>query len=146
MADPSSLSEVRTILQEARTVAVLGAHPTTWRAAFYVPEYLRSVGYRVIPCNPRFGAQGAVMWGEPVRVSLADIREPVDIVDVFRASDKVPEHEEEILGMDPLPRVVWLQQGIRNDAFAERLRARGITVVQDRCTLADHRALGLGRP
>ena len=58
----------------------------------------------------------------------------------------IASHEADLLAMRPLPRVVWLQQGIRNDAFAERLRAHGITVVQDRCTLADHRALGLGPP
>ena len=76
--------------------------------------------------------------------AIAEIEEAVDIVDVFRASDRVPEHLEEILAMDPLPKVVWLQQGIQNDGFAESLRNHGIIVVQDRCTLADHRALGSG--
>ncbi|MCO4772919.1 MAG: CoA-binding protein [Deltaproteobacteria bacterium] len=145
MGDPDRLEDVRAILEETRTVAILGAHPTTWRAAFYVPQYLHSMGYRVLPCNPRFGSKGTVLWGERVLPSVDAIEEPVDLVDVFRASDKVPEHLDEILAMKPLPRVVWLQQGIRNDAFAETLRDHGITVVQDRCTLADHRSLGLGR-
>ena len=144
MADPSSLSDVREILDQARTVAVIGAHPTTWRAAHYVPAYLHQMGYRVLPCHPRFGAQSIVMFGERVYRTVAEIEEAVDIVDVFRASDRVPEHLEEILAMDPLPKVVWLQQGIQNDGFAESLRNHGIIVVQDRCTLADHRALGLG--
>lgn len=145
MADPSSLEGVRDILADARTVAVIGAHPTTWRPAFYVPDYLYGHGYRILPCHPRFAAKGTTLWGEPVRASVADLDEPVDIVDVFRASDNVPEHLDEILAMEPRPKVVWLQLGIRNEAVAEALRAEGITVVQDRCTLADHRALGLGR-
>lgn len=144
MADPSSLSDVREILDEARTVAVIGAHPTTSRAAYYVPAYLHRMGYRVLPCHPRFGAQSTVMFGEKVHLTVADLDEAVDIVEVFRASDRVPEHLDEILAMKPLPKVVWLQQGIRNDGFADTLRGHGITVVQDRCTLADHRALGLG--
>jgi len=144
MADPSSLSDVREILDEAWTVAVIGAHPTASRAAHYVPAYLHQMGYRVLPCHPRFGEQGTVMFGERVCRTVAEIDEPVDIVDVFRASDRVPEHLQEILEMSPLPKVVWLQQGIQNDDFAEALRNRGIIVVQDRCTLADHRALGLG--
>ncbi len=145
MGDPARLEDVRTILEEARTVAIIGAHPTTWRAAFYVPEYLHGMGYRVLPCNPRFGARNTVLWGERVRESVDQWDVPVDLVDVFRASDRVPEHLAEILAMDPLPKVVWLQLGIRNDEVARELRSVGITVVQNRCTLADHRALGLGR-
>jgi len=144
MADPASLQDVREILASARTIAVIGAHPTTWRPAFYVPDYLYGKGYRILPCHPRFADKGTELWGESVRASVADLGEPVDIVDVFRASGNVPEHLDEILAMDPRPKVVWLQLGIENHEVATALRAEGITVVQDRCTLADHRALGLG--
>jgi len=144
MADPPALSDVRAILSEARTIAIIGAHSSTGRPAFYVPDYLHSMGYRVLPCNPRLRTEGAELWGERVRETVADIDEPVDIVDVFRASDAVGLHKGEILAMKPLPKVVWLQSGIRNDPFAETLRSHGITVVQDRCTLADHQALSLG--
>ena len=141
MPDPSSLEAVRPILTQARTVAVLGAHPQPARAAHYVPAYLHARGYRVLPVNAT--RVGATLWGEPVVARLTDLTEPVDLVDVFRRSEAVAGHVEEILAMRPLPAVVWLQQGIRDDASTERLRAAGITVVQDRCTLADHRALRL---
>ena len=132
---------IRRILEEARTIAVLGAHDERAKAAHYVPAYLVEQGYRVIPVNPRF--VGRVLFGEPVRATLAEIGERVDLVDVFRRPEALPEHEADILAMSPLPKVVWLQLGIRNDAVAARLERAGIEVVQDRCTLADHRRLGI---
>lgn len=141
MPDPRSTSDVRDILTQARTIAVVGAHPEATRAAHYVPAYLHDQGYRVLPVHPAF--VGQTMFGQPVVATLAELDEPVDIVDVFRRSDAIPGHLDDILAMTPPPRVVWLQQGIRHDATAATLRAAGITVVQDRCTLADHRALGL---
>lgn len=133
--------EVRQVLESARTIAVLGAHASMARPAAYVPSYLKGVGYRVIPVNPRFAGQ--TILGEVVRARLADISEPVDIVDVFRRSEDVPAHVDDILAMRPLPKVVWLQMGISNDDAAAALIAAGIDVVQDRCTLADHRRFGL---
>lgn len=133
--------DLRRILERARVIAVLGAHPSPERPAFYVPAYLHRQGYRILPVNP--AQVGTVLWGEPVRAALTDLTEAVDIVDVFRRSDALPGHLDEILAMRPLPQVVWLQSGIRHDGVAERLRAAGMGVVQDRCTLAEHRALGL---
>lgn len=138
-----ALDRSRRILTECRVVAVLGAHPARWRPAFYVPEYLHSMGYRVVPVNP--GKVGESLWGEPVRDRLSNIDVPVDLVDVFRRSEALPEHLEDILAMDPLPHVVWFQQGIYNQNVARQLEEAGIEVVQDRCTLADHRTLSLGR-
>ncbi len=135
--------EVRSALADARTVAILGAHIEPSKPAHYVPDYLFSQGYKVVPVNPVFA--GRVLWGEPVRSTLAEIDEPIDIVDVFRLGEVVPMHVPDILAMQPLPEVVWLQLGIRNDAVAEQLIAAGIRMVQDRCTLADHRSFGLGR-
>jgi predicted CoA-binding protein len=83
------------------------------------------------------------LWGKPVRATLAELSEAVDVVNVFRRSDALGEHLADILAMRPLPKVVWLQLGIRNDGFAEQLLAAGIDVVQDRCTLAEHRRLGI---
>jgi predicted CoA-binding protein len=85
-----------------------------------------------------------VLWGEAVRASLTDLGEPVDIVDVFRRPDLLPGHLDEIRAMTPRPRLVWLQLGIRNDAFAHAVEVLGIDVVQDHCALADHRRLGIG--
>ncbi|HUH02578.1 MAG TPA: CoA-binding protein [Kofleriaceae bacterium] len=142
MPELTQPSEVERVLREARVVAVLGAHCEAHRPACYVPAYLHEQGYRIVPVNPR--VVGQTLWGEPVRASLVEIQEPVDIVDVFRRSEAVADHVEEILAMQPQPRVVWLQQGIRNDAAARQLIEAGIDVVQDRCTLADHRAMGIG--
>lgn len=133
----------RDALVSARTIAVLGAHPEARRPAFYVPDYLAAQGYRVIPVNPMH--RGARLWGERVRATLAELREPVDIVNVFRRSDALEGHLDDILAMRPPPRLVWLQLGVRHDRFAVALNTAGIPVIQDRCTLADHQAMGLGR-
>lgn len=134
--------ELREALVRARTIAVLGAHDDTGRAAFYVPDYLRDQGYRIIPVNPFLA--GKEMWGERVHSSLRDLAdEPIDLVDVFRRGRDLPGHLPELLGLKARPLVVWFQLGIRNDEVAAQLEAAGITVVQDRCTLADHRRLGV---
>lgn len=136
--------DVRKILEESPTVAVIGIHDDPAKAAFYVPEYLHDHGYKVIGVNPKFAGQ--TMFGEQVRATLAEIGEPVDLVDVFRRPGDIPPHLPDILGMKPLPKVVWFQLGIRNDEAAAALEARGIAVVQDRCTLADHQRMRLGAP
>lgn len=133
----------RRVLETARVVAVLGANPDSSRPAAYVPEYLQHMGYKILPVSARFAGQ--TLFGETVRARLDELKVPVDVVDVFRRSEDVAGHLEEILAMDPLPKVVWLQLGIRDEATAERLRARGIEVIQSRCMLADHRSFGLGR-
>lgn len=132
---------VRRILEQARTVAVLGAHTDPSRPSHYVPAYLESKGYRILPVNPKFA--GESLFDTPVVARLDALTVPVDVVDVFRRAEDLPGHVDEILAMRPLPRVVWFQQGIRNDAVADRFLARGIEVVQDRCMLADHKALGI---
>lgn len=142
MRELTATEDIRRILAEARTVAVLGAHVEPAKPAHYVPGYLHGQGYRVLPVNPVFA--GRTLWGETVRTSLAELRQPVDVVDVFRRAELLPRHVEEILAMEPRPRLVWLQLGIRNDVVARRLVDAGIEVVQDRCTLADHRSFGLG--
>ena len=132
-------AQLRRILESTSTIAVLGAHVVTSRPAHYVPHYLARHGYRIVPVNPTFAGQ--VLWGERCRATLTDIDEPVDLVDVFRRSVDLPAHLDDLLGMTHRPPVVWLQSGIRNDDFAASLSDRGIEVVQDRCTLAEHRRL-----
>ncbi len=121
----------------ARAWWVLGAHCEPHRPAFYVPDYLHRHGYRVIPVNP--GLAGETLWGGRVCPSLVELGEPIDLVDVFRRPDALDGHLADFLAMRPPPRVVWFQLGIRNDRVAARLVAAGIDVVQDRCTMADHR-------
>lgn len=137
-------TRLREILATSPTIAVLGVHQEPEKAAFYVPEYLHDEGYRIIGVNPQFG--GRELFGERVRDTLAEIGEPVDLVDVFRRAELIPQHVEDILAMQPRPKVVWFQLGIKNDEVARILEAAGITVVQNRCTLADHQRLGLGPP
>ncbi|HWO19425.1 MAG TPA: CoA-binding protein [Kofleriaceae bacterium] len=137
-------AQLREILSTSPTIAVLGIHHQPEKAAFYVPEYLHDSGYRIIGVNPMFAEQS--MFGERVRSTLAEIDEPVDLVDVFRRAEQLPMHIEDILAMKPRPKVVWFQLGIMNDDAAKILEAGGITVVQNHCTLAEHRRLGLGRP
>jgi predicted CoA-binding protein len=137
-------SSIREILSKSPTIAVLGIHREPEKAAFYVPEYLHDEGYRILGVNPVFANE--TLFGETVVSKLADLKEPVDMVDVFRRAEQIPDHVEDILAMQPRPKVVWFQLGIRNDEAAKILEAAGITVVQNRCTLADHQRLGMGAP
>ena len=129
------------LLRSSRVVAVLGAHRERHKAAFYVPAYLREHGYDIWPVNPTL--TGVELHGRPTLATLAEIPIAVDLVDVFRRSEHLLAHVDDILAMSPLPKAVWLQLGITNDAVARVLHSHGIEVVQDRCTLAEHRRLGL---
>jgi uncharacterized protein len=137
-------ARLREILTGSPTVAVLGIHREPEKAAFYVPEYLHDEGYRVIGVNPEF--ENETLFGEKVRSTLKEIGEPIDIVDVFRRPELIPQHVDDILAMTPRPRVVWFQLGIKHEEAARKLEDAGILVVQNRCTLADHQRLGLGKP
>ncbi len=137
-------TRLREILTGSPTVAVLGVHKQPEKAAYYVPEYLHDEGYRVIGVNPEFTTE--TLFGEKVRATLSEIREPIDLVDVFRRPEHIPQHIADILAMEPRPKVVWFQLGIKNDEAAKVLEDAGIIVVQNRCTLADHQRLGLGPP
>lgn len=137
-------ARVREILTSSPTIAVLGIHREPEKAAFYVPEYLHDEGYKILGVNPKFVEQ--TLFGQPVVATLTELTEPIDIVDVFRRAERINGHVEDILAMKPHPKVVWFQLGIKNDDAAKILEAAGITVVQNRCTLADHQRLGLGPP
>lgn len=132
----------RAALETARVVAVLGASDKSWRAGCYVPEYLFNQGYKLIPVNPRL--VGTALWGQPVRATLASIQAPVDILDVFRDSASLPGHLDDLFAMSPLPKLVWLQLGVDHPDFTSAIADADIPLVLDRCTLADHRAFGLG--
>lgn len=132
-------SAVVELLRETKTIAVIGFHRDPTKPAHYVPEYLHRQGYKIIPVNPALAERGESHLGCKAVARLSDITEPVDMVEIFRRSDKVKDHLEDILGMLHLPRAVWMQEGIRDDAVAARLSLAGMQVVQDRCMLADHR-------
>jgi predicted CoA-binding protein len=139
MAELTNDTEIIAVLRAARTIAVLGAHHQPSRPAFYVPDYLHEQGYRVIPVNPALA--GMTLWGEAVRASLAAIGEAIDVVDVFRRPELLAGHLDDLRAMSPRPKLVWLQLGIRDDAFARAVEDAGMDVVQNRCMLADHRRL-----
>jgi predicted CoA-binding protein len=141
MVDASqSDAELAAILSEARTVAVVGIKAVEAEDAFRVPKYMQDQGYEIVPVNPKLER----VLGEPAFADLGEVqaaRRAVDLVNLFRASDKIARHVEEILAMTPRPRTVWMQLGIQDGASAARLRAAGIRVVQDRCIMVDHRRL-----
>jgi predicted CoA-binding protein len=124
------------------TVAVLGMSDDPAKAGYYVAEYLNDVGYRVIGVNPNLA--GREQFGNSIVATLAEIAEPIDMIDVFRRQELLPAHQAELIAAKP--KVVWFQLGIRNDEVARELEKAGIVVVQDRCTMADHQRMRLGKP
>ena len=139
MAILTDIDTVKRTLLDYRTVAVLGAHHKEYKAAYYVPRYLEGEGYEIYPVNPVYAGQ--TLFSKEVVSSLSDLETPVDIVDVFRRAENLPEHVDDILAMDPPPKVVWFQLGIRNDEVAQKLSDAGLDVIQSRCMLADHQRL-----
>ena len=124
-------SEIANLLNETRTIAVLGikTEAQAGQPAFYVPSYLQTAGFQVIPV-PVYYPNTTRILGQQVYRQLIDIPIDVDLVNVFRRSQDVPRHVEDILAK--MPKAVWLQSGIRNDAVAQTLAKAGIKVVQDR--------------
>jgi predicted CoA-binding protein len=131
------------ILRRARRVAVIGIKPESraGQPAHSVPAYLQGAGYEVIPV-PCYYPEVTRILGERVYRSLAEVPGEIDLVVVFRRPGDIPQHLPEILGMSP--HAVWFQSGIRNEEAAERLAQAGILVVQDRCTMVEHRYLQNG--
>ncbi|XHB98946.1 CoA-binding protein [Nitratireductor sp. ac15] len=127
------------ILNAVKTVAIVGASANEVRPSFFVTKYLIDKGYSVFPVNP--GQAGREIAGRPVVARLADLSEPVDMVDIFRPSAAIPGVTDEILAMDPLPKVVWMQLTVRDDASARRLEEKGIQVVMDRCPKIEYARL-----
>lgn len=119
------------ILGDVKTVAMVGASANDVRPSFFVLKYLLDKGYKVVPINP--GQAGKAILGQTVYARLADIPFPVDMVDVFRPSSALPAIVDEVLKLDPLPKVLWAQLTVRDDAAAARAEAAGITVVMNRC-------------
>ena len=118
-------------LASIKTIAVVGASPNEARPSFGVMRFLLGRGYAITPVNP--GQAGGAILGQTVVAALADLSTPVDMIDVFRASDAIPAIADEILALPWKPKLVWLQLGIRNDDAAVKLEAAGITVIMNRC-------------
>src|SRR5499433_1325358 len=122
---------IRGILNTVKTIAMVGVSAKESRPSYFAFKYLLERGYRMIPVNP--GLAGQDLLGRKVFARLADIPEPVDMVDIFRAAPYAVGIVEETLKLQPRPRVVWMQLGIRNDEAAALAEASGLKVVMNRC-------------
>lgn len=138
------LEGVRQVLAATKRVAVLGIRSEQHesRPAFYVPQYLASVGLQVIPV-PVYEPHVQEILGQKTFRRLVDIPGEIDLVDVFRRSEDIPAHLDDMLAKRPT--AVWFQSGIRNDEVAECLARAGIKVVQNRCLMVDHRSYSAHR-
>jgi predicted CoA-binding protein len=137
----SDTGQIRELLSTTRTIAVLGIKTEAQanQPSFYVPSYLDRAGFRIIPV-PVYYPKVTQILGKNIYRKLTDIPLDVDLVNVFRRSEDVPAHLNDILAKRP--KAVWMQSGIRNEVVAEKLAKAGIRVVQDRCLMVDHRCLG----
>ena len=137
MANPTD-DELKQIYADTKTIAVVGASNDSQKAGHSIPAYLQTQGYKIIPVNPR----GGEIFGEPVRASLADIDEPIDVVDVFRPSEETPDIARQ--AVEAGAKVLWLQTGIESEEAERIAREGGLQVVMNTCMGATHRRLGLG--
>jgi len=119
------------ILNAVKTIAIVGASANDVRPSFFVLQYMLNKGFDVYPVNP--SQAGNEVAGRKVYARLADIPVALDMVDIFRSSDAVPGIVEEVLDLDPLPKVLWMQLTVRHDEAAARAEAAGIKVVMNRC-------------
>ncbi len=125
---------IRDLLESSKAIAVVGLSSRTSRPSYGVSRYMQSAGYRIIPVNP---AETEIL-GERCYARLEDILEKVDIVNIFRRPEAVPEIVESAIRISA--RAIWMQEGVVNEAAAERARQAGLIVVMDRCIFRDHHA------
>jgi predicted CoA-binding protein len=134
-------TRLREILTSKPTIAVVGASPKPGRVSRAIMGYLLQHGYRVIPVNPAHA--GETIFGKTVYARLADVPEPIDIVDIFRRTEFLAATVDEALELEPKPKVIWMQLGLSDDAAARKAEAAGVTVIMDRCIKIEHARLGL---
>jgi uncharacterized protein len=130
----TATDKIGELLKQSKTIAVVGLSDSPLRPSYGVSAYMQSQGYRIIPVNPAI--KGAL--GEKAVPSLAEVGEKIDIVDVFRRSEFVPEVVDEAIRLK-VP-AIWLQEGVIHEEAAEKARRAGIFVVMDLCILKEHRA------
>jgi uncharacterized protein len=130
---------LRDVLRATKVVAVVGVSANPVRPSYFVARYLKLKGFTVLPVNPVIAGQS--LFGATAVASLSDITAPVDMVDIFRRSEKVPEIVDEALKILPSLRTIWMQIGVEHVQAAEKARARGITVIQNRCPKIEYQRL-----
>lgn len=127
------------LLRESKTIAVFGLSDNPAKASNEVAQYLQSQGYEIVPINPTANS----ILGRKSHPSLLDVEGSIDIVDVFRRSEQIPEVVDQVLQMKHKPKAVWIQLGIVNDEQCRRIEEAGIMAIQDACIKVDHyRLLG----
>ena len=131
----SSDQQIKDLLRGAHTIAVVGLSSSRLRASYGVAQYMQSAGYRIIPVNPN----EQQVLGEKAYARLEDVPEKIDVVDVFRRSEFVPAVVDSAIGIGA--RAIWMQEGVADEAAAQRARAAGLFVVMDTCILKEHRRL-----
>ena len=122
---------IREILNGVKTIAMVGASPQNVRPSYFAFKYLAERGYDMIPVNP--GQVGKSLIGKPFVRSLREIDRPIDMVDIFRSADHIMPVLDEVLALPVLPKVIWLQLGVRHDEAAAKAEAAGIQVIMNRC-------------
>lgn len=134
--DSYSPDYIRGILQSVKTIALVGASANVVRPSNLVLKYLLDKGYNVIPVNPAL--EGQELYGRRAYAALKDIPVPVDMVDVFRKSEAALTVVHDALALSPLPKVIWMQLGVRNDEAAALAEAQGVKVVMNRCAKMEY--------
>ncbi len=132
-------ADLRDVLKRAKRVAVVGVSMNPVRASYFVARYLGLRNYDVVPVNPRHA--GEELFGATIKGSLRDIEEPVDMVDIFRRSEAVPEIVDEALEVFPNLQTIWMQIGVQHAEAAAKAEARGVTVIQNRCPKIEYQRL-----
>ena len=132
--------DIAELLRGTKRIAVLGIKPETHsgKPAFYVPKYMASAGYEIIPV-PVYYPEVTEIMGRPVYRTVSEVPGEIDLLNVFRRSEDIPKHTDDIVAKKP--KAVWFQLGIRNDEVANTLAAAGIKVVQNLCLMVEHRSL-----
>jgi len=131
--------DLRAILRRARRIAMVGVSVNPVRPSFFVARYLQLKGFEVLPVNPAYAGQS--LLGVPIVSALADVRGPVDMVDIFRRSEFVPQIVDEALAVLPDLKTIWMQIGVEHPQAARAAEARGVTVVQNRCPKIEYQRL-----
>ena len=128
---------MRAVLGESRSIAIIGAKDKPGQAVDRVGRYLLEHGYSIVPIHP----VRKTVWGLPAVASIAELTEPVDIINLFRAPEYCPAHAQEVLNLGWKPKLFWMQLGIRSPEARQALAETGMTVVEDSCIMVEHARL-----
>ena|SRR5260221_12937975 len=130
------MDKMQEMLENSKTIAVIGMKNDEFEEAYKIPLYMKEHGYIIFAVNPT--RSGKEIWDSVFYEKLSDIKESIDMVNIFRRPEFLVEHAKEILELNPLPKYAWFQLGIYNDEAAKMLEAKGIKVIQNRCIMVEH--------